>query len=186
MTLPCCILAIDPGKCSGVALFRHGELITCDSCDVATQELEDHVRNALELALNATVPLVLIGETWGKGGPMGMAQWQALGAAWLRWKWALQEAWQDQKDEYNNDRINWAPKAITIHVSTWRSATYKRRLEKDTYKSTAIEVVNRRHGLQLQEKQHDIAEAILIGEYASTCAKVRNVLPKRLLARYAA
>lgn len=182
--LPCCILAIDPGKSSGAALSRIGELVSYSAVDVAKPELEGVTRNALELALNAGLPLVLVGETWGKGGPMGLAQWMALGAAWNRWKWALQVAWQDQKDEHNNDRINWAPKITTIHVSTWRAATYGKRLEPGTYKSTAIEVVNKRHGIRLQPNQHDVAEAILINEHASTSDKVRKLLPKRLLARY--
>lgn len=182
--LPCIILAIDPGRRSGHAILNHGELVAYGSCDVATPELEEIMRNALELALNAGLPLVLVGETWGRGGPMGLSQWMALGAAWNRWKWALQVAWQDQKDEHSNDRVNWAPKVTTIHVSTWRSGTYGKRLEPGTYKSTAVEVANKRHGIRLQPNQHDAAEAILIGEFASAFDSVRKLLPKRLLARY--
>lgn len=174
---PCHVLAVDPGKTSGAASFVRGELRWADTVDVADP---DHVyrvvRSALEAAFADDATLVLVGETWGRGGYRGMAQWQGLGAAWKQWDWALDRVKRDLRNEGHKGP---APKKMRMHAATWRSRVFGGRVGKKIAKELAIEVTYRKFGVSLAPDEHDAAEACMIGYCATFAPEVRKLLPKR-------
>jgi len=175
---PCAILAIDPGKSSGAAFFLSGELRWHRRVDVSESGAVAHSTNdALRNALSRRQTLVLVGETWGKGGPRGMAQWQGLGAAWKTWEWALDYAWKTQKKVRQIGEP--APKKVRVHVSTWRARVFGGRTGKNMAKKLAVETARTRFGVDLLPHEHDVAEAIMVGYWALYAPEVLAVVPKR-------
>ena len=172
----CDILAIDPGQRSGAAIFRRGQLSHCAEIDIGSHDVESWVQAALLPALDDGITLVMVGETWGTGGPMGMSQWQGLGAAWKRWEWALGEEWAKQRAM---GRSQPAPKAIRVHVATWRSKVFGGRMGANMAKAMAVQVARQRLGAQILDDQHNAAEAACIGFWAMYAPEVLDLIPKR-------
>lgn len=180
--LPCVLLSVDPGRTSGWALWHDGELISSGAVDVGSIEVEDQCANAIALADNHNTIAVLVGETWGRGGPMGLAGWQGLGYAWGRWDDAMKLTWAEHVAQYGKTGLK--PRSVRIHVSTWRSKIFGCRVPKDKGKTMAVEEAIRLHGLNLTYKDHDQAEAVLLGHYACRSTQVRDRLPKTALKGY--
>lgn len=175
------LLAVDPGKTSGAALFVRGDLAGVSTVDVAdSSALNTVVWHALQLS-SEYGPLIMVGETWGKGGPRGMKQWQGLGAAWKRWQWALEEgwaAWRAEHPDYRKAPRMYKPQTATVHTSTWRSKIFGRRMSKEQAKRMAVWAVASRYDIKLEPQEHDAAEAVLIGTYAQHDKNVLAKLPK--------
>lgn len=88
---PCLIMSCDPGKHSGVTLIRCGpggiQVLFCRAVDTYSSQVEGAVDEAIDAGIRLGLPVVVILEDWGKGGPMGIQQWIGLGeqrGAWRR------------------------------------------------------------------------------------------------------
>lgn len=171
------ILAVDPGATSGAAFWDGSMLWKVKWGPVQKLWVPELVIEALQIAVeDVGKPLVMVGETWGRGGARGIAQWQGLGAAWKQWDWALDDAWEQLREQgYRSP----APKRCRVHVSTWRSKVFGGRVGKDMAKKLAVVVANREFGLKLTDDQHDGAEAACILKWALHAPEVAAVVPKK-------
>lgn len=168
------ILAIDPGKRSGWAIFIDGKLIRHGT---ARNDAERHdvVEMAAAYALNHKRKVVVVGESWRQGGRFdGPRTMAGLGASWGAWLVPI------RMKGIGTTRI------LRVPVGEWRRAVhggscYRTRSEwhhlacsRATYEAGEI-VANA-----------DEAEAICIGIWASKAAKVKAKLtPKRRRAKKA-
>lgn len=163
----CVILAIDPGKTSGWALFVDGEYT---ASGIAKKHAE-----RLEAATMATVaadqwhlPLVVVAEKWTPGGKFAGARTMAgLGASWGLWTAALEEA------EIPKARV------LRVNTQTWRARVLGGGWGVKT------EEWDRRARLRATaEAGSDVfddneAEAICIGVWARMAREVEAKLPKK-------
>lgn len=176
--LPCVILAIDPGGTSGWAILVEGKpkcwgaLLASDS-----DGIDRVIFEACDLAIRYKLPLVVLGEEWGRGGKRGMAQWQGLGGAWMAWKYGCDRA-----------RAKGLPvvesRVLRVLQRTWRSV-FGLNLGREVVKAYCLRAARERTGIELPAEQHDVAEALLIGLWGARAAAVGAKLPKRLMATWA-
>lgn len=162
---PVVILAIDPGRVSGWALYVHGQRL--DSGIANTVETR---RAAVELAQAAErdsgYRLVVVGETWqasrhaGKDRRMNAATLAGLGASWGLWLAALEEA------EHPKRRVMRCPQTA-----------WKRAIVGSPFASHAVSMVAlaRRYG----DRPEDELAALAIGEWATRAGEVAAKIPKR-------
>lgn len=160
----CVILAIDPGKRGGIAIFRGGTLVAYG----------DGAKNATEIARayadDDRLPLVVAIEDW---------------TTWGKWSYAAKMGLAESVGEWKA-RVNAMPrrrpttKIVRIKLDAWRKAIYGfcRAKSGFDWKEQAIYSANMRHNVRVSD--HNIAEAILLGEYACRCPEVgrlAGVLP---------
>lgn len=186
--LPCVIVAVDPGKTSGFAIYVEGVLDwwgTADAGDSA--RIQEVLLQACFLSHRHRLPLVLLGETWNVGGAHSSpAMWQGLGAAWGAWKFAaefLSSSRRDQPGAIGPQLV--ASRILRVSTSTWRARFGMMRApkgaEKSWYKSMALQVVEQQLGLEVDPQHHDAAEALLIGLWGTRAAAVGKKLPARVM-----
>lgn len=172
----CYILNIDPGVSSGAALFHRGELKWAERVDVRDQRNVDPVvRNALCTALREKLTLVMVGERWA-GGIRGNHQIESLGAAWKAWEWSLARVWSQEKAQRGIRGP--APKVTRVHLVTWRSKVFGRRVSGPEAKTQAVLMARSWYGAKLADDEHDIAEAILIGRFTAHWPEIAELIPK--------
>jgi hypothetical protein len=109
---PCVILAIDPAKLSGWCLMvcRDYALSGIGNTHEARTSV---VRLAKTSAEANGLPLVVVAETWSRGGPFGGARSMAgLGAGWGRW------------DEAILAEIGKGYPLVRVLPQVWRAATF--------------------------------------------------------------
>lgn len=170
----CTLLAVDTARQSGWAIYcmgvlqEHGEV---DTLDEAT--LEQLVRNALEIATDCAVPLVLVLEEPFGGRPEIVA---ALGVARERWLRAWRQADQSLR------------RVVRVQPSTWRGpvlgsewVSAPRNAVRDQEMRTARALTKRmtRYDGSVPPLGHDEAAAILIGRWAAHAAAVGRAIGKR-------
>lgn len=177
--LPCVILAIDPGATSGWAILVEGKPRCWGSLAASDSDGIDRVIfEACDLAIRYKLPLVVLGEEWGRGGKRGMAQWQGLGGAWMAWKYGCDRA-----------RAKGLPvvesRVLRVLQKVWRSV-FGLNLGREVVKAYCLRAARERTGIELPPEQHDVAEALLIGLWGARAAAVGAKLPKRLMATWAA
>lgn len=176
VALPCVILAIDPAALSGWAIFLEGRPVTWGELAASNATGIDAVLlQACELASRTKLPLVVLGEEWGRGGPLGMSQWQGLGGAWTAWKHGCDRA-RDKGLPVVSSRV------MRVLQRTWRSA-FGLNLGRELVKAYAVRAAKSRVGVQLELDQHDIAEALLIGLWGSKSGEVGERLPEKVMKR---
>ncbi len=165
--LSCIVMAIDPGKVSGVAYLLRDEIIDHRVVKTASERAKA-IQFALTLEEDTGLPLIVVGESW-----KGRARWQGrntqtlagIGAAWGRWAEALE--------------LLGVPKRRTLRIDTgtWRRAVFggpaKRRSE--MWKRMAVSWVEAHYGVVVSD---DEAEAICIGWLAQRRPQTAAVLPK--------
>ena len=164
---PCVILAVDPGAKSGWAIFDRGRYVTSG---VATRSLGRKVAidSATDQAKMSGLPLVIVAEKWTAGGlhanPATMA---GLGAAWGMWAEAIEEAG--------------IPKARIVRVfpQTWRAAILQPRRGTKSEVLKAMSVVRAQAITGMADVNHDEADAVCIGLWATKAAVVAAKIPKR-------
>lgn len=169
----CVILAVDPSqKCSGYAIFLDGDLIAHGSAPAERfDRVQDVVRVALALGAKFDRKVVLVGEEWGRGGRLGSVRTSAgLGAAWGAWKGvALSTTHEGAK--IARRRI------LRVPTATWRAKfRLNSRMGTERLKAAAVRLANARLGLEIAEGDHDVAEAVLIGVWASRSGEVGAAL----------
>lgn len=162
----CIILAVDPAETSGWAIFEDGHLRLCGRCKSPSQQLDSIVMRAVEISLVANRTLVMVGEKWAPYVTANLAPY------WKPWDWALAGIKQEMT-------LRPAPKVVRVNVSTWRSKIFGGKVGRDVAKQMACECARQWYGLNISEEEHDMAEAIMIGRWATLAPEVFQVIPKR-------
>lgn len=161
----CAILAIDPGKKSGAALFINGEFQDAWQVSEKAAERQDVVCHAMHEAIEHEVDLCAAIERWPYFG--GVRTALGLGEASGRWKEQLE--------------LKGLPKRriVGIDVNAWRKGVFGHvhdRHGTEGWKANAVQLCRVRFNKTLQS---DAAEAACLGLYATKCREVLRVLPKR-------
>lgn len=190
--IPCVIIAVDPGRASGWAIFLEGRPVSWGVVDAAdAQRVQRVLLDACRLAQLRNVPLVLLGETWNAGGARGVAQWQGLGAAWGAWKYAaehLSSSRRGERDALGPQLV--ANRMMRVSTSTWRAHFGMMRAPKGApkswYKERAVELARDELHLVVDGAHHDAAEALLIGLWGTRALAVAKKLPKRVMEAWSA
>lgn len=169
---PYVVLAIDPGKVSGWAIFVEGQHVGSGVArDYADRN--NAARLAAKAAETANRPLVVVAEKWTPGGRFAGARTMAgLGAAWGLWLAALEVA------EVPVSRV------LRVHTQTWRAAVLGGGCGVTSREWDARALRRARLELHTDANLDDnLADAVCIGAWAFT-PKGRTVvdpkLPKRL------
>jgi hypothetical protein len=168
----CVIAAIDPGATSGAALFVGGDYIESRTC---TTHLEraSFARLAIEIACDAELPLIVVAEKWSAHGKWGTAQAAGTAAQWGMWQAAFETA-----GTFKIGRSTW-PKFTRVLHATWVS----RVLGCSTNVGGLIlkaASVNRAQRLTGSAVDHNAADAVCIGIFASHAGEVAALLPRRV------
>jgi hypothetical protein len=163
----CIVLAIDPGKVSGFAIFVKGFLVWSDSARTHADRF-DPASWAMSEAREWGLPLMVVAEKWTPGGRFAGARTMAgLGASWGLWLAALEDAG--------------IPKAriIRVHTQTWRAATIGggRGIDTQEWKRRARVRASQEAGLLVEDD--NAADAICIGLWAIRSGEVGAKMPKR-------
>lgn len=169
----CVILAVDPSqRSSGWALFLDGELADYGTAPAERFDLvRQVVLQALELGAAHERKVVLVGEEWGTGGRLGSVRTSGgLGAAWGAWKGVALST--------THEGVRIARRRILrVSTATWRAKfRLHARMGSERLKKGAVRLANARLGLELEEGDHDVAEAVLIGVWASRSGEVGAAL----------
>lgn len=185
---PCVLLAIDPGKVSGVAivLSRPGgmKLLQARVVDLHRDRgVEVAVENAVLASREHDLPLVLVLEDWGRGGPRGLAQWVGLGEARGPWRREFLIRAGEEADLVKS-------RVVLATQSRWRSRVVPetgategekwRPFTPEEWKAAAREAAQR-HFLDAYVPPLDAAEAVCVAVYAARSDEVLSKIPKRVL-----
>lgn len=176
----CVILAIDPGACSGWALFKRGHLIMSGVAMRADQR-SDVMTSAEAFAGDLGTPgcrFVVVREDWTVGGGKGTGargtRWNVatilgMGASWGRWLEQLEVSGMA------------ARRIVRVTPATWRRVLkgVGPTRSRDEAKATAQLFARAKLG-GLAHIEPDEAEAIAIGFWAISSLEVEAVLPKRV------
>ncbi len=162
----CAILAIDPGKASGWSIWLAGRIVTWGPCDPGSEL--SIVEAARTYERDESLPLVVVAEKWSAGGWRSAASMIGLGAQWGRWEGALRLAGHPMR------------RVVRVYPQTWRSAMLrpgKRGVTSEEWKHLAAT----RAGWVTSEimADHNVADAVCIGEWATRAAIVGDRMPKR-------
>ncbi len=161
----CIILAIDPGKVSGWAIWRDG---ACIGSGVARTH-DDRayaVRFAEDYRQTFALPLVVVAEKWTPGGRFAGARTMAgLGAQWGLWLAALE--------------AGGVPKArvLRVHTQTWRARVLGGGWGVTSAQWDAL--AQRRARVELgfdREIDDNEADAVCIGAWATLAPEVAKKL----------
>ncbi len=165
ITHPITVLAIDPAKVSGWAIFEHGRLIAHGVAESAEERAAVFTEHADRID-------VVVREKFtqynARGKRPGMARgnfdtYIGLGAAWGRWA--------EQIEIVGLRRI------VGVTAMVWRGAVLGgMRQKRDDWKALAVRSVEARFGVRVTD---DEAEAILIGFWATKAPEVWDAIPAR-------
>jgi hypothetical protein len=163
------VLGVDSGAQSGWCFLAQGKLI---ASGVARNALEraDVVARAQNLERAFKLPLIVVAETWSRGGWMSFATILGMGTGWGRWAEALELA------EHPARRI------VRVLPSTWRPPTVGTHRGTEAYKAAAIARVRSAHRDEMGRALvagPDEAEAICIADWGARSAEVAAIMPKR-------
>jgi len=166
MTRRCVILAIDPGKRCGWSIWIAGRLATHGTATPG--EEFGIVQAARVFEAEESIPLVVVAEKWTAGGPFAGARTMAgLGAAWGRWDGALRACQHPMR------------RVVRVYPQTWRAAVLAPRwgATSEQLKHLSATVASSIVGDPILD--HNEADAINIGKWATLSSEVAAVLPKR-------
>lgn len=174
IALPCVILAVDPGMTCGWALFVWGKLVASGTFKTDLDEIIAVMKLAKEHRDQSGLPLVVVGEKWGRGGRMNPETAAGLGAQWGPWFYAA------RSKQVGGDVP--LARVLRVHQRTWRTATLGVGVghDADTWKKLAAIRCKAQFGMDVES---DRAEAILIGFWASRAVMVKESLPKWAMKR---
>lgn len=197
--VPCTILGIDPGDSAGATCLTYagagGHAVHfVRSVNTNTLELEHTVNDAIEIAHELGQVLVFAIEDWGIGGPLGMKQWQGLGAAagaWIRAAHLAAQRCSAENIRAGRFVVLARDRAVVRIVSrTWRSCIIE---EAGTYSEVAGKTkfkpfdsvgwkraaTRRAHELfgHVGVKDANAAESLLIAHCATRDARIAGMIP---------
>jgi hypothetical protein len=167
------IVAVDPGKASGWAIFHAGRPYQWGACDPFTVAPDEVLAVARELAERAGTALHLVGEAWGRGGVLNISTVEGLAATWGIWRRCAGFAGVPVGRRWR------------IHMATWRAVHGGKTgtLDSDGWKLWALE--RARDLARAEIRDANAAEAILIGDAALRLPDLVDRTPARVLARFA-
>lgn len=197
---PAIIVGVDPGRQSGATVFvsrrRTLKPIVSASVDTHSRDIESILEEAVDLAKDEKLPVVLMMESWGKGGPLGIEQWIGLGEARGIWRRAFTLAMKDADPLRVGPVKLFSPSRVGyVNQRSWRSRMIEETggtdargkwipFDSDGWKDAAIREVCRRTGWSPDRITGDDAESFLVGSYAAQSDALGKMLPKTHLARY--
>lgn len=187
---PCYILTCDPGIRAGATLIEsrpYGiDIVFSRGVDTYTREVEKVFEDALTAIAGNELPVVVVLEDWGRGGPMGIQQWIGLGeqrGAWRRL--AVIEA-AESPHRFSTKRI------VKVTQSRWRSRVIEetgvtppggkwRKFNPDEWKKIAHQTARGVFPDGYVPEDPDAAESAMIAYYAARSDEVGKVLGVRYL-----
>lgn len=162
----CLVFGIDPGSTSGWAmLWRDAEgrdHLRAGSCRLG--DAGEVSREAVRLAAELGLPLVVVAERWTAGGWKATSTLLGLGAAWGVWKLALEQAGVPKR------------RVVRVYSQTWRAKVIggpQRKTEE--WKRDAQRVTFARFA---QDLDPDAAEAACIATWGAMASEVGAVVPR--------
>lgn len=192
---PCVVAVVDPGRTSGFALVvsrpGHGfDLVLCEGLDLDSTRLEELAWLAARRARDEELPLVVVLETWGKGGPRGLAQWVGLGEARGPWRRVFRQV----ADRFRPKVLTKKAASVLVTQSRWRSRVVPETggtdaegkwepFDADGWKAAALRAARTLY-LSAYVPPLDGAEAACIAAYAVRSDEVAKVLGVRHLRRH--
>lgn len=175
VALPCVVLAVDPAATSGWAILVEGTVMDWGVIHHTDQrKAEAIVARAANMADEAELPLVVIGEDWPRGGRMGLSQHRGLAMAWGFWRAAARHL-------SGTHRAVVMSRVLRVQLSTWRSRFGLNGIGRAYVKDYAVRKANALGHVEVAPEQHDAAEAILIGLWAAKAGTVGESLPKTIM-----
>jgi hypothetical protein len=160
----CVILAIDPGRKSGVAIYRAGELVKSGTnydkpvpywCRMAA--LETTGPDYDEIPLIVIIESHVVHGRWNAAGFAGTAESAGV--------------WKEYVGRIGG--LKWKPKVLRLPVDEWRKGIYGScRRPKHMFDNDGRQYWKWMAREAAQVEDDDAAEAILIGEYACKWGKV--------------
>jgi hypothetical protein len=148
------ILAVDPGKTCGWAIFVEGSLVASGSFKTDLDEILAVFKIAKRYRDESGLPLVVVGEKWGRGGRMNPETAAGLGAQWGPWYYAARSKHVGGDVPLSH--------ILRVHQRTWRTSMLGVGVghDADTWKKLAAIRCKAQFGIDVTG---DRAEAILIG-----------------------
>lgn len=159
---PCVVLAIDPGKSTGWAIFSRSRVVSFGACDPFVGiEFPGVCAEAVAIASEAGLPLVCAHEGWNAGGWGSHQTLVGLGASWGACRASLHEAGITKR------------RMVRVVPATWQSVVFGGR--PDDTKAEARKVASAIVG---ENVGGDAADAICIGAWAICSPDVWHALKK--------
>jgi hypothetical protein len=190
---PAIIIAVDSGKSAGVTIIKSVtssgiELIRCSNIDTYSRDIEMVVREGIQEAIFNEMYAIMVLETWGRGGKLGINQWIGLGETRGPWKREFKIICKELASKYASGK-----KVIQVAQNTWRSKVIKEtgyRTDskfsrfnsgqwKDVAHNTALKIYS---GDWIPP--NDAAESACIAAYASRCVEIGKLLPRTYLKKF--
>lgn len=167
--LPCVVLGIDPGATSGWCILACGRYVASGYVEPLRRsaDVRGVVARARYEADERGLPLVVVAETWGRGGHLHTRTLESLAATWGVWKAAAFEL-----GDVSERRI------IRVHTSTWTSKVIGGSGVKsgDVRRAQSVAIASRLAG---RATQVDEAAGVCIALWGSRAGEVLERLPKR-------
>lgn len=191
---PAIVLAIDPGREAGAAIFGPFDPVVFE-VDIFTRDVEGIVELAAELALKHRLPLVLALEEWGKGGPLGIDQWIGLGESRGAWRRAFIIYCRENAEKEGRIGLFVKTRIILVPQTRWRSVVVEetgfihpvmgwRPFATEEWKEAATRsIATRIPGIDVDGKPN-AAEAACLGLYVVRSDELGKMLPATFLASH--
>lgn len=203
---PCVVLSVDSGATAGGTILLPAEdmvrmedgpfIHRTAEIDSSTRDLENFIEEAVCVAREVKLPLVLVSETWNSGGRLGIDAWMGLGAEAGHWKRAFLLAAREGCD----DVINVSRPVLRIPQVRWRSwmmethGVYEpdpkkpgekkyRPFNTDEWKRAATRTCSEMFP-ELKLNGANEAESVLMGVFAMRSDELGRLLPSKLLQEY--
>lgn len=190
---PCVILAIDPGRLAGASILISTPLnglvlYKTVQVNTLTRDVESIVHEAVTIAKQKELHLVLVLETWGKGGNLGINQWIGLGESRGPWR----REFLIRCDKENHKHIS-KSRVIMVTQNRWRSRVIKetgdrssgqfKRFTPEQWKEVAHKTALE-YFINTWVPPLDAAESACLGLYAARSDEVGSKLGKKYLYRH--
>lgn len=164
--IPVTILAIDPGRTSGWAVFAFDRCIASGTATTHDQRVL-----AIEIAQaeesRSGRKLIVVAEKWAPGGRWYTATMTGIGAAWGMWQAALESCGVP------------AARIVRVYPSTWRHTVIGGGGRSIKGSEWALRAAKRAEIETGHPCSDDEAEAVCIGAWALRADAVRDKAPGR-------
>lgn len=198
---PVVLLSVDCAATAGASILlpeeHYGEcplvggphLWKLRELETSTRDLEATIQEAVKLAREREMQLVMALEQWGSGGRLGINQWLGMGAAMGAWTRALLMAAREGAE----DVLTVSRSIIKVPQTRWRSWMIEesgtrgpdgfKPFDSEGWKKAATRTLVQLYpGVYLPGD--NAAEAALLGVYASRSDELGALLPDRYLRQH--
>jgi len=167
----CVVLGVDPGAKAGWSIWLRGKLVAHGTAGVDLDRILEVLHQADDLAREDGCPLVVLGESWGRGGRMNPETAAGMGASWGPWEYGA-------RSKRLGIGLSKA-RVVRVDQRTWRTDTFDAGFGR-TRKAWKELAVIRVQAMLKECVTEDRAEAILIGRWGTHGGIVGSALPKRV------